>query len=207
MIFIRKFNCLTLPINIGVSMKKLLLLLMLVTLVACNQSEEDMHDSQEWSSDTIPNPEDGSINTKYNTKKEEGVIKTEAESATPFRKEDISGEWEVAMTVTSTTCEGVKSAEAITEHWFVNFETGELNITVMTKGSKTKEYWGYFTGKNLEAIADKKLTNKEMISLNSKNVNRNTLNLKVQNNNSITGNRVDISKDLCRTDYTISMKR
>lgn len=180
---------------------------MLVTLVACNQSEDDLHDSQEWSNDTVPNPEDGTPNTKYTTKKEEGVIKTVPESATPFRKEDIAGEWEVAMTVDNTTCEGVKTSEVSTERWFINFETGELNITVMTKGSKTKEYWGYFTGKNLEGIAGKKLTNKEMISLNSKNVNRNTLNLKVENSNKITGSRVDISKDLCRTDYTIVMKR
>lgn len=189
-------------------MKKLLLLLMLVTLVACNQSEDDLHDSQQWTSDTIPNPEDGSSHTtKYKSKTEESVNKTMTETAIPFRKEDIAGEWQVTMTVNSTTCEGITNNEMKEERWFVNFETGELNITVMTKGSKTKEYWGYFTGKNLEAIADKKLTNKEMISLNSKNVNRNSLNLKVQNGSAITGSRVDISKDLCRTDYTIVMKR
>ncbi|PKL80860.1 MAG: hypothetical protein CVV25_02785 [Ignavibacteriae bacterium HGW-Ignavibacteriae-4] len=187
-------------------MKKLLLLLMLVTLVACNQSEDDLHDSQEWSSDTIPNPEDGSTNSKY-TAKNEKEGKSSSESTTPFKKEEIAGAWEVKLTVTSTNCEGITTNEEKEERWFVNFETGELNITVMTKGSKTKEYWGYFTGKNLEALADKKLTKQEMISLNSKNVNRNTLNLKVENSNSITGNRVDISKDLCRTDYSIIMTR
>ncbi len=187
-------------------MKKLLLLLMLVTLVACNQSEDDMHDSQEWSSDTIPNPEDGSSNSQ-NITKNDGEGKSSSETNTPFKKEEIAGAWEVKMTVTSTNCEGITTSEEKEERWFVNFETGELNITVMTKGSKTKEYWGYFTGKNIEAIADKMLTKQEMTSLNSKNVNRNTLNLKVENSSNITGTRVDISKDLCRTDYTVYMTR
>ncbi len=185
-------------------MKKLLLLLMLVTLVACNQSEDEMHDSQQWSSDTIPHPEDGTNSSKVNGSNQ-GSSTTE--STTPFKMEEIAGEWEVTMTVTSTNCEGVTTNEVTEQRWFVNFETGGLNITVMTKGSKVKEYWGFFTGKNLEAIADRKLTKQEMQLLNSKNANRNTLNMTVADKNNITGNRVDISKDLCRTDYTIVMKR
>ena len=187
-------------------MKKLLLLLMLVTLVACNQSEDEMHDSQEWSSDTIPNPEDGSYTSNKGAKKKNGNT-SESETTTPFKMEEIAGEWEVTMNVTSTNCEGVTTNEASEQRWFINFETGGLNITVMTKGSKVKEYWGYFTGKKLEAIADRKLTKQEMQLLNSKNANRNTLNMTVTDKNNITGNRVDISKDLCRTDYTIVMKR
>ncbi|MFA7325776.1 MAG: hypothetical protein WC121_03870 [Candidatus Kapaibacterium sp.] len=187
-------------------MKKLLLLLLLVTLVACNQSEDDMHDSQEWSSDTVPNPEDGTHNSNSEIKNNSGS-KSESKTNTPFKKEEIAGEWEVELTVTNTNCEDVVTNEVISERWFINFETSELNITVMTKGSKVKEYWGYFTGKNLEAIADKKLTKQEMTLLNSKNTKRNTLNLVVDSNNLITGNRLDISKDLCSTEYIIQMKR
>lgn len=186
-------------------MKKLLLLIMLVSLVACNQSEDDMGDSQQWSSDTIPNPEDREMGNKNNTKKSQND--NESEQTKPFRKESISGEWEVMMTITSTNCDGKSKSTEINERWFVNFETGELNITVMDKGNTTKEYWGKFTGKKIEAIADKKLTDQEMKLLNEKSTQRNTLMLEVNSKNLITGRREDISKDLCRTDYSVTMKR
>lgn len=199
-------------------MKKFLLLLMLVTLVACNQAEDDNYDAQEWSTDTIPNPEDGNSqnskdgksNSQYQNSNENMDGSGDghsSEESTPFKKEDIAGEWEVNMTVTQSNCNGVSFNNVVKERWFVNFETGELNISVMDKGSKTKEYWGKFTGTMMSAIADKKLTKQEMQLLNEKNTERNSLNLQVENNNRITGKRVDISKELCRTDYTVTMKR
>lgn len=188
-------------------MKKFLLLLMLVTLVACNQSEDEVGDSQQWSSDTIPNPEDGEMGSKNNSNTKKSQNDTETEQTRPFQKESISGEWEVMMTITSTNCDGKSNSTVVNERWFVNFETGELNITVMDKGNTTKEYWGKFTGKKMEAIADKKLTNQEMKLLNEKSTQRNSLMLEVINKNLITGKREDISKDLCRTDYSVTMKR
>lgn len=199
-------------------MKKFLLLLMLITLVACNQAEDDNYDAQEWSTDTIPNPEDGtSQNSKDGNSNSKNRSSNEnmdgsgdghsSEESTPFKKEDIAGEWEAMMTITNTNCDGKSFNNVVKERWFVNFETGELNISVMDKGSKTKEYWGKFTGRMMSAIADKKLTKQEMQLLNEKNTERNSLNLQVENNNRITGKRVDISKDMCRTDYTVTMKR
>ena len=67
-------------------MKKFILLLMLVSLVACNQSEDDMSETQQWSTDTIPNPgEDEALNKNSGTNK----IKNESEKLSPFQKEDI----------------------------------------------------------------------------------------------------------------------
>jgi len=173
-------------------MKKYLFFLLIFTLVACNQAEDESISES---------------STKSGDKKYSGDESSSEVTTKPFQKEEIAGEWEVSIVVASSNCEGKEINSTMNERWFVNFETGELNISVMDKGSKTKEYWGVFTGKKMEAIADKKLTKSEMQLLNEKNIQRNSLMLEVVNNNMISGKRVDISKDLCRTNYNISMKR
>lgn len=185
-------------------MKKFILLLMLVSLVACNQSEDDMSETQQWSTDTIPNPgEDEALNKNSGTNK----IENESEKLSPFQKEDISGEWDVTMIATARSCENKEIAPVVKERWFINFEDERLNITVMTKGSDTKQYWGFFEGKRLKAIADKKLTKQEMQLLNEKESKRNTLNLEVNAKNLINGIRVVLDDEQCRTDYSVTMKR
>lgn len=185
-------------------MKKFILLLMLVSLVACNQSEDDMSDSQLWSTDTIPNPgENEAMNKNSETSKNDNG----SEKLSPFQKEDISGEWDVTMIATARSCENKEIAPVVKERWFINFEDERLNITVMTKGSDTKQYWGFFEGKRLKAIADKKLTKQEMQLLNEKESKRNTLNLEVNAKNLINGIRVVLDDEQCRTDYSVTMKR
>ena len=185
-------------------MKKFILLLMLVSLVACNQSEDDMSDSQQWSTDTIPNPgEDEALNKNSGTNK----IENESEKLSPFQKEDISGEWDVTMIATAKSCENKEIAPVAKERWFINFEDERLNITVMTKGSETKQYWGYFEGKRLKAIADKKLTEQEFELINENESKRNVINLEINSKNLINGIRVVIGEDKCRTDYSVTMKR
>ena len=184
-------------------MKKYLLLLMLITLVACNQSEDEFGDSQQWSTDTIPNPEES--DSKDNL--EGGNINKETKKTMPFQKEDISGEWDVTMIATAKSCENKEIAPVVKERWFINFEDERLNITVMTKGSETKQYWGYFEGKRLKAIADKKLTKQEMQLLNEKESERNTLNLEVNAKNLINGIRIVLDNEQCKIDYSVTMKR
>lgn len=187
-------------------MKKIIFVLLLLSLVACNKSDDNSQGGQEWSNDTVPNPEVNQQKSTENIEKN-NISKSENQQITPFKKEDISGEWAVTMNITSTTCDGINVGEEINQRWFVNFESGELNIKVMDRASKIKEYWGIFTGKNISAIADKKLTKEEMLISNSRNIERNTLSLSVENSNMITGNREEISKSLCKTKYTIKMKR
>lgn len=185
-------------------MKKFILLLMLVSLVACNQSEDDMSDSQQWSTDTIPNPgEEEALNKNSGTNK----IENESEKLSPFQKEDISGEWDVTMIATAKSCENKEIAPVVKERWFINFEDERLNITVMTKGSETKQYWGFFEGKRLKAIADKKLTEQEFELINENESKRNVINLEINSKNLINGIRVVIGEDKCRTDYSVTMKR
>lgn len=185
-------------------MKKFILLLMLVSLVACNQSEDDMSDSQQWSTDTIPNPdEEEALNKNSGTNK----IENESEKLSPFQKEDIAGEWDVTMIATAKSCENKEIAPVVKESWFINFEDERLNITVMTKGSETKQYWGFFEGKRLKAIADKKLTEQEFELINENESKRNVINLEINSKNLINGIRVVIGEDKCRTDYSVTMKR
>lgn len=186
-------------------MKKYILLLMLVSLVACNQSEDDMSDSQQWSTDTIPNPGEGESGDNSDAMKNKN--NNESNQASPFQKEEIAGEWEVMMMATAKTCESKEGVTVVKERWFINFEDERLNITVMTKGSEIKQYWGYFEGKRLKAIADKKLTKQEMELLNEQETKRNSLNLEVNSKNLINGIRVEIGEDKCRTDYSVTMKR
>ena len=185
-------------------MKKFILLLMLVSLVACNQSEDDMSDSQQWSTDTIPNPgEEEALNKNSGTNK----IENKSEKLSPFQKEDIAGEWDVTMIATAKSCENKEIAQVVKERWFINFEDERLNITVMTKGSDTKQYWGFFEGKRLKAIADKKLTEQEFELINENESKRNVINLEINSKNLINGIRVVIGEDKCRTDYSVTMKR
>ncbi|MER3328454.1 MAG: hypothetical protein RIF34_02660 [Candidatus Kapaibacterium sp.] len=186
-------------------MKKYILLLMLLILIACNESEDDMSDSQQWSSDTIPNPGEGESGDKSDAMKNKND--NEANQTSPFQKEEITGEWDVTMIATAKSCENKDIAPVVKERWFINFEDERLNITVMTKGSEIKQYWGYFEGKRMKAIADKKLTKQEMELLNQKETQRNSLNLEVNATNLINGLRVSIAEDQCRTDYSVTMKR
>lgn len=77
----------------------------------------------------------------------------------------------------------------------------------MTKGSETKQYWGFFEGKRLKAIADKKLTEQEFELINENESKRNVINLEINSKNLINGIRVVIGEDKCRTDYSVTMKR
>lgn len=188
-------------------MKKFLLLIMLVSLVACNQSEDDLSESQQWSSDTIPNPEDGDNDNRNNSQVKEDQNNSKMEQANPFKKEEIAGEWEVIMMATSKSCENKDIPTVVKERWFINFENDRLNITVMNKDSKTKQYWGYYEGKRLKAIADKKLTKQEIELLNENDTQRNSLNLEVNATNLINGLRVHLDEEKCRVDYSVTMKR
>lgn len=193
-----------------VNMKKIIFALLLLSLVACNKTDDNSQGGQEWTNDTVPNPEDNlkiANSRKNNLDSSSQVSKQNSENTKPFKKEDISGEWFVNLNIVSTACEDKKLGEVLNQRWFVNFETGELNIKVMDRVSKVKEYWGNFTGRNVTAIADKKLTIEEMKNYIAKNTERSILNLKVIDNNLINGELEAFNKDLCKTVYKVSMKR
>ena len=178
-------------------------------LASCGESGQDDGNVEEFGFENTDSDMDATEDESGNNSNSNRVGNSgnTLEEKTPFRNEEIAGEWTVRMRVTNSSCAGTNVGDIKEEKWFVNFETGVLNIKIMEKGSAIKEYWGKFSGLNIEAVADKLISEQEPFAAEDTSKPINRIKLKVADKDNIMGTRFEISKNACQTTYEVVMKR
>jgi|GEM_PF-3145483 len=110
--------------------------------------------------------------------------------------EEITGEWNVEMTMTLSDCHRSPRNETFTERWYIT-HLGGGRIEVQTQGSSTgfRVYKGEFTGNGFRAHAE---TNNALAKIG----------LNIKSSTLMEGTRnVEMGRNRCETAYQLRLTR
>ena len=137
--------------------------------------------------------------------KEEELLKKQSKMDSSFNNnspyiDTLTGNWNVQMTCTQTTCPGFAVGDTKTEQWNISYEANHIIAKAMNGDKLSRIYSGIYTGNTVELVEEREGTTAQPAT-------KMTIRLQLKEGTSMQGQREIVRENGCRVLYSLQLDK
>ncbi len=187
-------------------MKTIYFLILLVILMSCGPSQDELAKEKQHIIDSI-----NTVNENQRIEEEKMLQKHIQDSIAianrTYEVKELAGEWSVNMTCTNSDCPNAKEGDIKSESWFISVESGKIKVKTIGNSSTNNIYEGSFDGKNLKLAFDVMTTETGFLSSTTQKTADVKVKAKMISTHEMKGIREVLNQTPCKITYEIQMKK